>query len=135
MDTVLQIPNTGSFLLKDAENGTMSIQLNPRSFTILRQAIIDGTSLPGNSPDFENRFNRGALQIFLERDPSVYDVSRIVTISCCAFSQFNITLHSSLLKCLLRYTKIVMSSNRSLFSTCHKLASTHLTMVSWVTTY
>ncbi|PKK46706.1 hypothetical protein CI102_8886 [Trichoderma harzianum] len=75
MDTVLQIPNTGSFLLKDAENGTMSIQLNPRSFTILRQAIIDGTSLPGNSPDFENRFNRGALQIFLERDPAVYDVA------------------------------------------------------------
>ncbi|OPB35923.1 hypothetical protein A0O28_0112920 [Trichoderma guizhouense] len=73
MDTVLQIPNTGSFLLKDAENGTMSIQLNPRSFTILRQAIIDGISLPGNSPDFENRFNREALQIFLERDPSVYD--------------------------------------------------------------
>ncbi|KKO97477.1 hypothetical protein THAR02_10415 [Trichoderma harzianum] len=73
MDTILQIPNTGSFLLKDAENGTMSIQLNPKSFTILRQAIIDGTSLPGNSPDFENRFNREALQIFLERDPSVYD--------------------------------------------------------------
>ncbi|KAM6477627.1 hypothetical protein HDV62DRAFT_372640 [Trichoderma sp. SZMC 28011] len=51
----------------------MSIQLNPRSFMILRQAIIKGISLPGNSPDFENRFNRGALQIFLERDPSVYD--------------------------------------------------------------
>ncbi|KAJ4854134.1 uncharacterized protein T069G_11113 [Trichoderma breve] len=95
MDTVLQIPNTGSFLLKDAENGTMSIQLNPRSFTILRQAIIDGTSLPGNSPDFENRFNRGALQIFLERDPSVYDFALEVFIkihqNCNEFKQ--VALH------------------------------------------
>ncbi|QYT02887.1 hypothetical protein H0G86_009870 [Trichoderma simmonsii] len=95
MDTVLQIPNTGSFLLKDAENGTMSIQLNPRSFTILRQAIIDGTSLPGNSPDFENRFNRGALQIFLERDPSVYDFALEVFVkihqNCNEFKQ--VALH------------------------------------------
>ncbi|KAL7790704.1 hypothetical protein V8C43DRAFT_285234 [Trichoderma afarasin] len=95
MDTVLQIPNTGSFLLKDAENGTMSIQLNPRSFTILRQAIIDGISLPGNSPDFENRFNRRALQIFLERDPSVYDFALEVFIkihqNCNEFKQ--VALH------------------------------------------
>ncbi|KAL6786534.1 hypothetical protein J3E68DRAFT_446837 [Trichoderma sp. SZMC 28012] len=104
MDTVLQIPNTGSFLLKDAENGTMSIQLNPRSFTILRQAIIDGTSLPGNSPDFEYRFNRGALQIFLERDPSVYDFALEVFVkihqNCNEFKQHLVLVAESAIKLL-----------------------------------
>ncbi|RSL98149.1 hypothetical protein CEP52_010467 [Fusarium oligoseptatum] len=73
MATELQVPNTGSFLLRDKESTVTKIQLNPGSFSVLREAVADGMQLPASSAEFERRYERRPIQAFLERDPGVYD--------------------------------------------------------------
>ncbi|KAH7111487.1 hypothetical protein B0J13DRAFT_576894 [Dactylonectria estremocensis] len=73
MATELKIPNTGSFLLQDTDSTVTKIQLNSRSFEVLREAVENGMQLPASPHEFERRYERHTVQIFLERDPSVYD--------------------------------------------------------------
>ncbi|RBR26038.1 uncharacterized protein FIESC28_01066 [Fusarium coffeatum] len=73
MTAQLRIPNPASFLLLDKSSTVTKIQLQPKSFDILRRAVADGMTLPASPREFEARYPRGVLQEFLERDPSVYE--------------------------------------------------------------